>query len=106
MVGVDYFGPYSVRTSEENVKKGEDKVWVVLYSCLVSRAVYLILVNNRRTETFMRTIRELSARYTEPILFVSDNEGAFKASKKVLRQIAKSQEVQNSVSKNQMYAVL
>ena len=95
MVGVDYFGPYSVRTSEENVKKGEDKVWVVLYSCLVSRAVYLILVNNRRTETFMRTIRELSARYTEPILFVSDNEGAFKASNKILIQIAKSQEVQN-----------
>ena len=93
MVGLDYIGPFTIRTSKENVEKENNKVWIVLFSCLVSRAIYIVLVTDRRTETFLRAIRELSARHTEPRMFISDNEGAFRASEKVLRRLAEAPRV-------------
>ena len=92
-VGLDYIGPFVVRTTEENKKKGKNKVWIVLFSCLVSRAIYMVLVTDRRTETFLRALRELSSRHTEPKLMISDNEGSFKAADKILQQIAERPEI-------------
>ena len=94
MVGVDYIGPFTIRTSAENVKREKDKIWIILFSCLVSRAIYLVQVTDRKTETFLHALRELSSRRnTEPKMFISDNEGAFKAAIKVLKSIAERPEI-------------
>ena len=93
MVGLDYIGPFTRKTSKANADKGNDKVYIILFSCLVSRAIYLVLVTDRKTETFLRALRELSARHTEPKMFISDNEGSFQASEKVLFKISQRLEM-------------
>ena len=93
MVGLDYIGPFKYRTSQENVNKDMDKLYIILFSCLVSRAVYLVLVTNRNTETFLRALHELSVRHTEPKLFISDNEGSFQAANKILQKMSQQSEV-------------
>ena len=93
MVGLDYIGPFTRKTSKANADNGKDKVYIILFSCLVSRAIYLVLVTDRKTETFLRALRELSARHTEPKMFISDNEGSFQAADKVLFKISQRLEM-------------
>ena len=96
MCGLDYIGPFTLRNIQEkdNPNPSKDKkVWIVLFSCLVSRAVYLVLVSNRKTETFLRALRELSARHCEPRMIISDNEGAFEAANKILQRIAEKPQI-------------
>ena len=49
MVGLDYIGPFVIKTSEENVKNDKNKIWILMFSCLVSRAIHLVLVRDRKT---------------------------------------------------------
>ena len=96
MCGLDYIGPFTLREiQEKDIPKPskEIKVWIVLFSCLVSRAVYLVLVSDRKTETFLRAFRELSARHCEPRMLISDNEGAFEAANKILQRVAESPKI-------------
>ena len=93
MVGLDYIGPFKHKTSQESTNEENDKLYIILFSCLVSRAVYLVLVTNRNTETFLRALRELSARHTEPKMFISDNEGSFQAANKVLQKMSQQSEI-------------
>ena len=93
MVGLDYIGPFKYKTSQESTNEEKDKLYIILFSCLVSRAVYLVLVTNRNTETFLRALRELSARHTEPKMFISDNEGSFQAANKVLQKMSQQSEI-------------
>ena len=91
MCGVDFIGPFHVCDSG-NIKK----IYIIIFSCLVSRAIHLALVADRTTETFLRALRILSNRYCEPILFISDNEGAFKAANRVLHYISKTTSFKNT----------
>ena len=94
---MDPQGPEDLKDSKN--PKDRRKVWIVMFSCLVSRAVYLVLVPNRSTETFLRALRELSARHCEPRMFISDNEGAFEAANRVLQRISEKSEVNNYFGK-------
>ena len=105
MCGVDYVGPFPIYKNKEideitpNKKPKEPKTYVVLFTCLVSRAIYLVLVPDRKTETFLRALRELSARHCEPRLFLSDNEGAFDAANRVLQRISEMPDVIRELGK-------
>ena len=101
MCGVDYIGPFPIYQSQEQIsdspegKPKEAKAWIVLFSCLVSRAIYTVLVPDRKTETFLAAFREVSSRRCEPRMMLSDNEGSFLAANKVLQKIAESSKVKN-----------
>ena len=100
MVGVDFIGPFQLQTQDstnDNSNGDKNKIYIVLFSCLVSRAIYLVLVDDRKTETFLRAFRELSARRNEPKLLISDNEGAFQAADKVLTKIANSERMAEEI---------
>ena len=77
--------------------------YILIFSCLVSRAINLVLVTDRSTETFLRAFRQFSARNCEPRLLLSDNEGAFKAANKVLKRIAERSEVANTFQKKGIF---
>ena len=47
LCGVDYFGPLFIKYKTET-----KKVWVCLYTCLVTRAVHLELMSDMSTEQF------------------------------------------------------
>ena len=83
-------GPFTVvndleeEPDGENIRKEKYKIWIVLFTCLVTRLSYLTLIPNRTTESFLAALRELSARHTEPKLIISDNEGAFHSGYRIL----------------------
>ena len=45
--GIDYFGPLFIKNKTES-----QKVWVCLFTCLVTRAIHLELIQIMSTEHF------------------------------------------------------
>ena len=87
--GVDLAGPFLVKM--ENSQK---KVWIILFTCLVTRAVYLVLTNNISAVTFLYALKELSARHSSPIQLISDNATNFTCTNRILMKI-KNETAQN-----------
>ena len=71
--GIDYFGPLYVKE-----KSGAQKVWVCLFTCLVTRAVHLELIPDMSTEMFLHGLRRFVARHGTPLEIISDNASQFK----------------------------
>ena len=71
--GVDYFGPLFIK-----VKRETQKVWVCLYTCLVTRAIHLELMYDMTTQQFLLGFRRFIARHGKPTRIISDNAAQFK----------------------------
>ena len=80
--GVDYFGPLFVKSSNEN-----KKVWVCLYTCLVTRAVNLDVMSDMSTEQSLLAIRRFVARHGKPKEIISDNASQFKLASDVINKL-------------------
>ena len=50
--GIDYLGPLFIKNKTEN-----QKVWVFLFTCLVTRAIHLELMQNMSTEQILLGFR-------------------------------------------------
>ena len=93
ITGVDYSGPHEIREGYERVK-----VWVCLFTCLVSRAVYLVLVKDITSLTFLAALQELICRRGRPKMLVSDNATTFTHTCKMLKEISQVAEVVNELA--------
>ncbi|GFU62852.1 integrase catalytic domain-containing protein, partial [Trichonephila clavipes] len=71
VVGVDLAGP-------PYVKQG-DKVWIVLYTCAIYRALHLELVSSLSTDAFLLSFRRFVARRGRPRIIYSDNGTNFRS---------------------------
>ena len=71
--GVDFAGTLYVK----NHTGPQQKLWICLYTCCVTRAIHLDLVPSLTTSAFLRSLRRLSARRGTPLLMVSDNGKTF-----------------------------
>ena len=80
--GVDLAGPFLVLRDTFKIK-----TWIVLFTCLVTRATYLVLVTDLRASTFLYAFRELCARHSTPIVMVSDNATNFTHTSRLLSRI-------------------
>ena len=76
--GVDYLGPALVRQVYDNNTDEMHKVWVVLFTCAVTRAVHLDLVPNSSASAFLRCLKRFIGRRGVPNLMISDNATCFK----------------------------
>ena len=65
--GVDYFGPLFIKSRYEN-----KKVWVCLYTCLTTKAVYLELMSDMSTEQFSLNFRRFVAKHGKPEEIIPD----------------------------------
>ncbi|GFX96511.1 integrase catalytic domain-containing protein [Trichonephila clavipes] len=54
------------------IKRG-DKVWIVLYTCAIYRAMYLELVSSLLTYVFLLSFRHFMARRGRPRIIYSDH---------------------------------
>ena len=79
LCGIDYAGPLAVK-----VASGTAKVWIALFVCGITRAVYLDLVFSLRTEEFLLAFRRFCARWGKPQRIRSDNATTFTAASKAL----------------------
>ncbi|KAF2891839.1 hypothetical protein ILUMI_14334 [Ignelater luminosus] len=59
VTGIDLAGPMYLR--------GGKKVWIVLYTCAMYRAVHLKLIHSLSTEGFLRSLRRFIARRGRPV---------------------------------------
>ncbi|GFS84352.1 integrase catalytic domain-containing protein [Trichonephila clavipes] len=65
VIGIDLAGPLFLKNGE--------KVWVVLYTCAVYRAVHLELVTALSTNNFLLSLRRFIARRRRPSVVYTDN---------------------------------
>ena len=72
-LGLDYFGPVYVRTTEPPPRKS----WVCLFVRSSTRAVHLELVNDMTTDEFIMCFRRFVARRGVPADVLSDNAKHF-----------------------------
>ena len=67
-VGIDYFGPFTVKIGRRNEKR-----WCCLFTCLTVRAVHIEIVPKLDTDSCLNTIMRFIARRGKPIKMISDN---------------------------------
>jgi uncharacterized protein YoxC len=96
-IGVDYAGPIKYRQ-----KKSERKAYILLYSCSLTRAVYLDLVPNLSTEEFIRSFKRLVARRGRPKKIYSDNGKTFVAASKWVKSVVEDEKLQNWLAQNEI----
>ena len=97
--GLDYLGPLYVRISDSS-----KKVWICLFTCLVTRAIHLELVSDMSTEEFLFALRRFVALRGTPKEIFSDNALQFKTANATLdlvwKNVIKSEYVQTYASRS------
>ena len=102
--GVDFAGPLYIKaTMQERRKKGENKsiakreegysermVYLVIFTCAVSRNVHCEVLDGMSVTDFMHGLRRFMSRYGQPSLFYSDNAKTFECVSRELRQVLSS----------------
>ncbi|KAF2892176.1 hypothetical protein ILUMI_13997, partial [Ignelater luminosus] len=78
VTGVDLDGPMYFR--------GGKKVWIVLYTCAVYKAVHLEFIHSLSTEGFLRSLRRFIAIRGRPATIYSDNGPNFVGCNNLFRQ--------------------
>ena len=92
-VRVDFAWPLYIKSNGSMVK-----TYIALFTCCITRAVHLELVETLNSSTFINCLRRFSARRGAPSLLVTDNAKNFKASAKFVRMLFKNESVQNHFS--------
>ena len=83
-VGVDFAGPLYVKEANGKMVK----CYICLFSCCVTRALHLELVQDLTTITFLNCLRRFCARRGTPCMINSDNAKTFKSTAALLRRLA------------------
>ena len=73
-IGIDYFGPVYLQDSPD---QDTYKSWVLLFTCMTTRALHLELCRGMSTEDVLFAFRKFVARRGAPTLIVSDNFKSF-----------------------------
>ncbi|KAK3744013.1 hypothetical protein QZH41_004823 [Actinostola sp. cb2023] len=79
-VGVDCFGPFTVRRGRTTAKR-----YGVLFTCLTTRAIHIEVAYSMDTESFINSLRRFVARRGQPDEIRSDTGGNFVKGEKELR---------------------
>ena len=96
--GVDYAGHIFYRSKTRKYLKA----YILLFSCSVSRAVYLELVPSLTTSEFIRCLKRLIARTGRPKIIYSGNAKTFIAGAKLLQKINKDEKWHHHLSQEQI----
>ena len=67
-VGVDYFGPFTVKVGRSHVKR-----YGCLFSCLTTRAVHIEVAHSLTTDSFISAYQRFTSRRGYPEKLFSDN---------------------------------
>jgi hypothetical protein len=83
--GLDYFGPIYIKYSGETRRR-----WVCLFTCLVTRAIHLEVIEDMTAVEFLYAFRRFIATRGTPCVIISDNASQFKCSNNVLKSVWKT----------------
>ncbi|XP_065065262.1 uncharacterized protein LOC135691349 isoform X2 [Rhopilema esculentum] len=88
-VGIDFAGPLYIKASNSEMTK----VYICLFSCCVTRALHLELVQDLSASVFLNCLRRFCAKRGTPEVINSDNAKTFKATAKFLKKLSNNQEI-------------
>nr|XP_023661283.1 uncharacterized protein LOC111840556 [Paramormyrops kingsleyae] len=71
-VGLDVFGPWNICMRLTRGRALENKRWAVMFTCLVTRAVHIEVVDSLSTSSFINALRRFTAIRGPAKLFRSD----------------------------------
>ena len=97
-VGIDFVGPLYVKS----LNSPQQKVWICLYTCCVTRAIHLDLVPDLTANAFLRSFRRFTARRGRPSLVVSENGRTFKPVAREITRIFNDPGVKQHFAKEHM----
>ena len=80
-VGIDYFGPLTVKRFRKTEKR-----YGLLVTCLATRAIHLEVSNSLDTDSFLMAFRRFVARRGQPKKVFSDNGTNLKGGERELRE--------------------
>ena len=95
-IGVDFAGPIKYRLTQ----KTEGKAYLVLYTCSLTRGVYLDLLPSLETSKFLTSLKGFIARRGRPQVIYSDNGSTFKAAADWMSKVMKDEKFQNQLTQN------
>ncbi|EFO84395.1 hypothetical protein CRE_19915 [Caenorhabditis remanei] len=84
-IGLDYIGPLPFKLGQRL-----GKVWVLLLTCLVTRAVHLEIVSDNTTVGFINGLKRFIARRGAPSSILSDNAPQFKLGYRMINKDLKT----------------
>lgn len=87
--GVDYAGPFWIKSSTTARKPQITKAYVSLFVCLQTRAIYLELVSELTMDAFLAALRRFNSRRGNPKSMRSDNATNFVGAKTELHELWK-----------------
>lgn len=93
--GVDFAGPLTVRVDKPT---NLQKVWICLFTCLVTRAVHLDIVTDMSTHSFLRCLKRFASRRGLPRKFLSDNGKTFKAASRYIKAVFEDHTVEEHLA--------
>ena len=88
---MDFAGPVRYRVRS----KTEGKAYIALYSCSLTRAIYLDVTQSLETTEFIRSLKRFIARRGRPVKIYSDNGKTFVGTEKWLKQVMRDEQVQD-----------
>ena len=95
---VDFLGPVKYH----NKCKEERKVYVVLYSCSLTRGVFLELLTSLETGEFLKSLKHFIAQRGRPSRIYSDNGQKFVATAKWLKKAHSDKELKAFLNNHSM----
>ncbi|XP_073776433.1 uncharacterized protein [Danio rerio] len=79
--GVDCFGPYLIKIGRRHEKR-----WGVIFKCMTTRAVYLDLLCQMDTDSFLMALRRFISRRGKPFEIISDQGTNFRGGERTLKE--------------------
>jgi hypothetical protein len=89
--GVDFTGVLYYKTPDSR----NNKAYICLFTCAVTRAVHLEVVTDMTTDSFIRAFRRFAGRCSLPQRMVSDNGLTFVAGAESIQTLCKNEKVNN-----------
>ena len=83
-VGVDFFGPIQLKLANGDGSTYARKHWVVIFVCMVVRAIHMEIVDTMDTEGFIRALNRFAGRRGLPHTILSDNGKQLLAARSIL----------------------
>ena len=97
-IGTVYARPFLCKSKG----KKERKIYLLLFSCNLSRAIHLEVLLNQTTQEFIHAFKWLIARRGRPKVIYSDNAKTFVAASKWIERINKDESVQEYLIKEEI----
>ena len=96
VIGVDFAGPVKYRSK----RKEERKAYVILYSCSLTRGVFLELLPSLETTDFIQSLKRFIARRGRPSKVYSDNGKTFVAAAKWVKKVRRDERFHSFLSEH------